>query len=383
MKKNLLSWEETLFRDPDVFELSYVPEQFDYRDEQTEALAFAVRPALRKGKILDTVCRGPPATGKTTSVKKIFELLEETTSLAAPVHVNCKIDSTEYAVFARIYTTLTKHAPPASGTSNKQILDLLARHIRTSGVQPLICLDDANYLVYQKEFTNVLYPLLRLHEVFPDINLGIIVILSDPKIDLSEALDVRTRSTFQPEIIEYQPYSPREIAGILNARVRAGLYPNVLSAEQLDTIVEACMRYGDVRTGLDLIKRAVLFAEQDARKSVSDADVEKAVKTHLNLHKLDVISTLRADELQILKTAALLFTSETSPTTKEVIDALPPEGPKKTRAAEILNHLEVLGLVDLEYSNTGSGRRRYVHIHGDKDEFLKLIAAAEASAANQ
>ena len=32
MKPNLLSWEETLFRDQDVFDLNYVPEQFDYRD---------------------------------------------------------------------------------------------------------------------------------------------------------------------------------------------------------------------------------------------------------------------------------------------------------------------------------------------------------------
>lgn len=383
MKKNLLAWEETLFRDPDVFELSYVPDQFDYRDDQTEALAFAVRPGLRGGKILDTVCRGPPATGKTTSVKKIFELLDDTTELIYPVHVNCKIDSTEYAVFSRIYTALTKNAPPASGTSNKQILDLLARHIRKTGVQPLICLDDANYLMYDKQFTNVLYPLLRMHEVFPEINLGLIVVISDPRIDINENLDVRTRSTFHPEIVYFPPYSVREIAGILNARVKAGLYPNVLSAEHLDTIVETCMKYGDVRMGLDLIRRAVMSAEKDARRSVEDSDVEHAIAAHLNLHKLDVIGALSPDELLVLKTAASLFSPETSPTTKEVIDALPATGPKSTRVSEILNLLEMLGLVDLEYATSGAGRRRYVHIHGEKDEFLKLIAAAESPGSKQ
>lgn len=383
MKTNLLAWEETLFRDPDVFELSYVPDQFDYRDDQTEALAFAVRPGLRGGKILDTVCRGPPATGKTTSVKKIFELLEDTTELVRPVHVNCKIDSTEYAVFSRIYTTLTKRSAPASGTSNKQLLDLLAQHIRTSGIQPLICLDDANYLMYEKQFTNVLYPLLRMHEVFPEINLGLIVVISDPRIDINEHLDVRTRSAFHPEIVYFPPYSAREIAGILNARVKAGLYPNVLSAGQLDTIVETCMKYGDVRMGLDLIRRAVMSAEKDARRSVGDSDVEQAIAAHLNLHKLDVIDALSPEELLVLKTVASLFTEETSPTTREVLNALPAEGPKSTRASEILNLLEVLGLVDLEYATSGAGRRRYVHIHGEKAEFLKLIAEAEARLPNR
>lgn len=383
MRKKLLSWDETLFRDPDVFELSYVPEQFDYRDEQTEALAFAVRPGVRGGKILDTVCRGPPSTGKTTSVKKIFELLAETTERVVPVHVNCKIDSTEYAVFTRIYTSITKQAPPSSGTSNKQVLDLLANYLQSAKVQPLICLDDANYLIYQKEFTDVLYPLLRLHEVFPEINLSLIVIISDPRIDLMENLDVRTRSTFHPEIIPYPPYTAREVAGILNLRVKAGLYPNVLAPEYLDMIVESCMKYGDVRMGLELIRRSVLSAERDARRCVSEEDVSKAVSALVDMHKLDAIKALSREELLVLKTAVELFTDTTSPTTKEVLDALPEDGPKKTRTAEILNHLDVIGLIDLEYANSGLGRRRYVNLHGEKAEFLKAIESVESISSNQ
>ena len=135
--------------------------------------------------------------------------------------------------------------------------------------------------------------------------------------------------------------------------------------------------------GLDLIRRAVMSAEKDARRSVGDSDVEQAIAAHLNLHKLDVIDALSAEELLVLKTAAALFTPETSPTTREVLDALPADGPKNTRASEILNLLEILGLVDLEYATSGAGRRRYVHIHGEKDEFLKLIAAAGSPGSKQ
>jgi hypothetical protein len=40
MKKNLLMWDETLFRDPEVFEFDYVPEQFQFRENQMRELAF-------------------------------------------------------------------------------------------------------------------------------------------------------------------------------------------------------------------------------------------------------------------------------------------------------------------------------------------------------
>jgi len=47
MKKNLLMWDETLFRDPEVFEIDHIPEQFNHRDAQIQELAFQVKPGLR------------------------------------------------------------------------------------------------------------------------------------------------------------------------------------------------------------------------------------------------------------------------------------------------------------------------------------------------
>ncbi|HJK32358.1 MAG TPA: hypothetical protein O0X53_07095, partial [Methanocorpusculum sp.] len=42
MKKNLLMWDQTLFKDIEVFDIDYVPEQFEYRDEQIQELLVAV-----------------------------------------------------------------------------------------------------------------------------------------------------------------------------------------------------------------------------------------------------------------------------------------------------------------------------------------------------
>lgn len=373
MKPNLLSWEDTLFRDVDVFDLSYVPDQFDYRDEQTQALVFAIRPGIRGGKMLHSVCRGPPGTGKTTSVKKIFESLIETTKQIVPVHVNCRIDSTEYAVFTRIYTSLTKNGAPASGTSVKQLIDMIARFAMQEKVQPLVCLDDANYLIYENQFNKILYPLIRMHEVYPEVSFGLIVIISDPEIDLQNSLEVRVQSTFHPEIIQYPPYTAREMAGILGERVKQGLYPRVLGSEQLDLIVDHTMRFGDVRLGLDLIRRAVLHAEKGARTSVTEDDIRKAIDASRDMHLLVLFQSLSSDERLVLKTAAELFSPETSPTTKEIMEAIPEGGPKLTRISEIFKRLDRLRLIDMEYSNQGGGRRRYVHLHEDKETVLKLL----------
>ena len=50
MKKSLLQWDETLFRDPEVLELDFVPDQFHHRENQMRELAFQIQPGLRGGR---------------------------------------------------------------------------------------------------------------------------------------------------------------------------------------------------------------------------------------------------------------------------------------------------------------------------------------------
>lgn len=373
MKKNLLMWDQTLFRDIEVFEITYVPEQFDYRDEQIERLAFAVKPALIGGSILNTICRGVPGTGKTTSVKKFFEEIEGATTKIVPIHINCQIDGTEYAVFSRIYTKLTKNSPPPSGTAFKVLIDMLAKHIEKEGVIPLICLDDANYLIYNKEFNNVLYAALRIHEVYENVGIGVIVVISDPDILLESILDARVASVFRYETINFSPYSASEVAGILSQRVAQGLYPNVLSTEQMDYIVDRTMRCGDIRIGLDLIKRAVMYAETDARRDVTQEDLQKAFSASQDLHLAGTLRSLSPDELLVLRQLVKMTNDNTLITTGDIRRVMPRDAPKLTRFNEIIEKFDHLRLITLGYANKGSGRKRYVNLRYDKERVNKLL----------
>ncbi len=225
MKKNLLMWDETLFRDPEVLEIDYVPEQFEFRDTQMRELAFQIRPGLRGGRPLNTVCKGLPGTGKTTSIRKLFAEIEETTKKLVPVYINCQIDNTKFAIISQIYKKLAGHLPPSSGTSFKQVFDAVARILVKEEIVLLVALDDANYLLYENEINKVLYTLLRSHETYEGTRIGVIVIVSDLDVDLTRAVDARVASVFRPTEIYFPPYDNAEIHGNNESKGYAGSFP--------------------------------------------------------------------------------------------------------------------------------------------------------------
>ena len=135
-------------------------------------------PGLRGGRPLNTVCKGLPGTGKTTSIRKLFTEIEETTKKLVPVYINCQIDNTKFAIISQIYRKLAGHLPPSSGTSFKQVFDAIARILVKDEIVLLVALDDANYLLYENEINKVLYTLLRSHESYEGTRIGVIVIIS-------------------------------------------------------------------------------------------------------------------------------------------------------------------------------------------------------------
>ncbi|MDR0439167.1 MAG: ORC1-type DNA replication protein [Methanocalculaceae archaeon] len=372
MKKNLLMWDQTLFKEIQVFDIDYIPEQFEYRDEQIQELAYAIRPALAGGHIFNTVCRGIPGTGKTTSVKKLFGEVIEITKKIVPIHINCQIDSSKYAIFSRIYTQLTKNSQPPTGTSFKMLFDMIAKYIKNEEITPIICLDDANYLVYEKELNKILYTLLRSHETYKHVRIGVIVIISDPDIDLELSLDARVASVFRPQTIHFAPYTAQEISGILSQRVMQGLYPNVLAADLLDRIIDRTMKCGDIRIGLNLIKRSVMNAEKTARMNVTNDDVTQALSISHDLRLTELVNILSTDETNVLFQLAAMTTNVDVITTKSVHTALGEKAIGYTRYVQIIEKLDHLRLVTLTYQNVGLGRTRIISLRYDPKQILSL-----------
>jgi cell division control protein 6 len=373
MKKSLLMWDETLFREPEVFELDYVPEQFQHREDQMRELAFQVRPGMKGARPLNTVCRGLPGTGKTTSVKKVFSEIEETTKKLVPVYVNCQIDNTKFAIFSQIYRKLAGHLPPASGTSFKQVFDAIARIMQKEDSVLLVCLDDANYLLYENEMNRVLYTLLRSHEAYQGTRIGVILIISDMTVDLVQAVDARVASVFRPTEVYFPPYKEDEVAGILRDRVNQGLYPNVLPDAMFRLVVEQTMKSGDLRVGIDLLKRATLSAEKEARRTIEREDICRAYEVSKYLHLAFTVKTLKAEEKELLRRVAELSSGEKEMNAGEVYKALKEkEGLGYTRFYEMVKKLDAMRLVNLSYRD-GRGRTRLISLRYDPGRVLEYL----------
>lgn len=67
MPKDMLSWDQTIFKNGEMFELDHVPEHFLHRSDQIEALTFNMRP-------INTLCLGPPGTGKRVLVVALDDI---------------------------------------------------------------------------------------------------------------------------------------------------------------------------------------------------------------------------------------------------------------------------------------------------------------------
>ncbi|MCU0630288.1 MAG: ORC1-type DNA replication protein [Methanoregulaceae archaeon] len=377
MKKDLLMWDETLFRDPEVFEIDYVPEQFNYRDDQIKELAFQIRPALRGGRPLNTVCRGLPGTGKTTCVKKLFEEITTTTKKVLPVYINCQIDNTKFAIFSQIYRKLTGHLPPPSGTSFKTIFDAIARMIIKDEIVLLICLDDANYLMYENEINNVLYPLLRSYESFEGTRIGVILILSDMDVDLSRSIDARVSSVLCPTDIYFPPYSEEEVRTIISERVMQGFYPGVISADMMSLVVAQTLKGGDLRVGIDLLKRAALSAERKAKRAIERDDICGAYLLSQYLHLSFSLKSLKTEEREIIKKLAELAKDKKDMIAGDVYKTIREStGISYTRFYEMVKKFDLMRLIDLEYrSGTGEkGRTRVITLRYDPVKVIEYLA---------
>jgi cell division control protein 6 len=374
MKKNLLMWDETLFRDPEVLEIDYVPEQFEFRDAQMRELAFQIRPGLRGGRPLNTICKGLPGTGKTTSIRKLFAEIEETTKKLVPVYINCQIDNTKFAILSQIYKKLAGHLPPSSGTSFKQVFDAVARILIKDEIVLIVALDDANYLLYENEINKVLYTLLRSHETYEGTRIGVMVIVSDLDVDLSRAVDARVASVFRPTEIYFPPYENTEIQEIMKARVTQGLFPGVLSEELLDLVVKQTQKSGDLRVGIDLLKRAALSAERAARRSIEREDICGAYEISKYLHLSYTIKTLNDEERMILKSFAERSAKEHDMNAGDVYKSLKETlSIGYTRFYEIVKKMDGMRLINLQYRD-GKGRTRIITLRYDPVKILEYLA---------
>src|SRR3989338_1075553 len=268
---NLLMDGETLFKNEEVFDPSYLPEEFIFRNSQMKALAMCIKPAMRSSRALNTLLYGSSATGKTTAIKTVFNELENTENVEC-CYVNCRVTKTMYSLFAKIYENVTGRQAPETGTSFSTLYEKILKKIKNKVL--IIAFDDFDFLERNKE--KVLSTLLRTHEMYP-VKISVWLVSKNNNI----LFDTSVRSMFSPEEIHFPDYTKEEIKSILKNRIKLGLYHNCMENGSFEKILNFTME-NDLRRGIELIKKSALNAETEGARSIREehvhGDVEKTIE---------------------------------------------------------------------------------------------------------
>jgi len=250
---------KSVIKDESILLEVFIPEKILHREGQVEAVANALKPASFGRTPRNIFLFGATGVGKTSLVKWIFSEFEGHTQSVKTVYVNCWKCSTSHSILNEIVSSLNVF------TNLKQPRDELVKaisnYVKKTSKKVIICLDEVDQLK-EKE---LLY-------VFSRENYGL-VLVSNNKYAFFD-VDSRIKSSLAFETIEFPEYKPDELFDILKERSEYALYPGSIKIEYLKIISHKS--HGDSRVAIDILRNSALFAENQAKDTISIEDVIRA-----------------------------------------------------------------------------------------------------------
>ena len=364
--EDILMYDESLFQNINAFDPDFMPPNYNFRDTQMEAMAISIRPAMRGGQPSNAIVLGSPATGKTTAIRKVFELVEKNTEKVVCVYINCQIHTTRFGIFSQVFKKLFGHIPPETGVPFSRIYDQIMHELQKTNKSLVIALDDINYLFQSKNANKVVYDILRAYEEYPGVRTSIFAILSD--LEFKYAFDKNVNTVFIPQEINFPLYTYTEIENILRDRAKAGFFPGVLPDEVLEEVAMFTFENGDLRTGINLLKSCGNIAEASASREITKEHFDKAVDSLISINIVDTINSLSDTERDLLK---VIVGFDDVCKAGELID----EFRQKTGSSiasfnRALDKLEFVRLIDTKFTGKGvRGNAREIILRFNPDDY--------------
>ena len=370
--QDILLHDETIFKDVRVFNSDYLPEEFKLRQSQMEEMAFSLRPALHGGKPSNNILLGPPATGKTTAIKKLFEMPQlDCEDDIICVYVNCQLHSTKFGIFSQIYKKIFGHNPPETGVPFARIYNKIMNELYDTDKALIVALDDINHLFHGNIISQIFYDILRAHESYEGVRTGIFAVLSD--VEFRFILDKNVGSIFNAAEINFKPYTYEETYNILKERVNLGFYPNVISNDLLEEITTYTFENGDLRLGIDLLRISGNNAEVRASRRIEYGDVEKAFKVSKSVSLRYILNSLSDKEKTLLRFITRM--DKKNITSGQLYEEYNREN--KIGYATYnrqINKLEFLRLIDTTYTGSGKkGNSSYINLRFDSKQIQENL----------
>jgi cell division control protein 6 len=367
--KDILLYDETLIKNDRVFDPEYTPERFGFRDSQLQQITYNLRRGIMGGNPVSSLVLGPCGTGKTTSVKLVFDEVEQSSDKIVPVYINCQFNSTPFQAFAQIFRMVVGHLPPETGVPLARIQNEIMKKLQRENKCLIVALDDIDHLFIDKYANDILYDILRAHEKYPGVRTGVIGILSENEFRFVLATKVHT--VFHPSEVFFDPYTRSQIHDILRDRVLHGLVESVLPDELLSYITGLTLDAGDLRVGIELVYRSALEAEAEGCRKITQEHVDRAHAAEAKtIHLKRILQGLSPAEKALLK---ILAENQGEMLSKQLCTFFEDRtGHKLKKYNAVVGKLEALRLVDAPYVKK-VGRSRRVILRYDENDIIRYL----------
>jgi cell division control protein 6 len=265
--------ENSIFKNEDILNPEYLPELLPHREHQIERIANNLTPASRGRRPQNMFIFGTPGIGKTASVNFIFRKFEEFSDRVKTIYINTWDYNTSNALLAKLVVELGFFVQ-RRGLSKDEILERLIEALKKSNKSIIICLDEVDQLIKKDE--NALYDLLRLNQ-YVENPIGLVMITNYRDIFMN--VEPRIKSSLDVEEIEFKRYTLQEMKDILVERCRNAFRPGVLEEGVILLCANhAVQRGGDVRLGLECLRKAARICENENSNKITIKYVKEVLK---------------------------------------------------------------------------------------------------------
>ncbi len=368
--------KSSIFANKKALQSAYVPDEVEHRDEQIEAIANILAPALRVERPSNLFIYGKTGTGKTLTAQytaeRMLAVAEERTIPVKIFYLNCKlkkIADTEYRLIAELARHLGKAIPP-TGLPTDEVYNIFFQALDAQRQIIIFILDEVDQLV-KRAGDEIIYNLTRVNSELKQAQVAIIGISND--LTFSNNLDPRVKSSLSEEELIFPPYNALQIQSILKRRTALAFLDGALG----DGVVAKCAAYaarehGDARRALELIRVAGELAERAGERTVQLKHLDAAEEKIERDRFLDVVqhqpkqfqATLYSAIAVNDRSTESFFTGEIYDHYKELCIKIGLRPLTQRRVSDIIAELDMLGLINAKVISKGRfGRTREVTLN--------------------